>query len=139
MKKAIGLTVAAIVALTAAAIADTTIDPVNHSAWGANIGFTDWRPSTTDGVNIGANFCAGFIYAANVGWTDTLPPFTSFVLLTQTTGPAVSWTATSTQPWLLVANGSGPAGLSVTSPGRYASRSLNALPSWTRCRVARWL
>jgi hypothetical protein len=48
--------------------ADTTIDPTNHYAWGANIGFTDWRPNPTDGVNIGDNFCAGFIYAANVGW-----------------------------------------------------------------------
>ena len=47
---------------------DTTIDPTNHYAWGANIGFTDWRPSTIDGVNIGTNFCTGFIYAANVGW-----------------------------------------------------------------------
>src|SRR5213075_3150711 len=68
MKKAIGLALVAVVALTTAAIADTTIDPLNHSAWGANIGFTDWQPSTTDGVNIGTNFCAGFIYAANVGW-----------------------------------------------------------------------
>src|SRR5205085_2691932 len=48
--------------------ADTTIDSANRYAWGANIGFTDWRPSTTDGVNIGPNFCTGFIYAANVGW-----------------------------------------------------------------------
>jgi hypothetical protein len=48
--------------------ADTTIDPTNHYAWGANIGFTDWRPSTTDGVNIGPDFCSGFIYAANIGW-----------------------------------------------------------------------
>ena len=48
--------------------ADTTIDLTNHYAWGANVGFTDWRPSTTDGVNIGPNYCAGFIYAANVGW-----------------------------------------------------------------------
>ena len=55
-------------ALTTTARADTTIDTVNRSAWAANIGFTDWRPSAADGVNIGANFCAGFIYAANVGW-----------------------------------------------------------------------
>src|SRR5436190_671485 len=54
--------------LAGAANADTTIDPVNRYAWAANTGFTDWRPSTTEGVNISANFCSGFIYAANVGW-----------------------------------------------------------------------
>src|ERR1044071_10387731 len=59
---------AALVLSALAARADTTIDPANHYAWGANIGFTDWRPSIPDGVNIGENFCAGSIYAANVGW-----------------------------------------------------------------------
>ena len=48
--------------------ATTTIDPTNKYAWGANIGFTNWRPSDADGVAIGDNFCAGFIYAANTGW-----------------------------------------------------------------------
>ena len=48
--------------------AQTTIDPVNKYAWGANLGFTNWRPSDADGVVIGDNFCAAFIYAANVGW-----------------------------------------------------------------------
>src|SRR5215212_2569048 len=57
----------ALVRITSAR-ADTTIDPTSRYAWAANIGFTDWRPSPTDGVNIGPNFCAGFIYAANVGW-----------------------------------------------------------------------
>src|SRR2546421_9894453 len=68
MKKTLGLALAIIVIRIAPAHADTTIDPTNHHAWGANIGFTDWRPSPTDGVNIGPNFCAGVIYAANVGW-----------------------------------------------------------------------
>src|SRR5205823_3590164 len=68
MKKTIGLALATTLMGIASAHADTTIDPTNHYAWGANIGFTDWRPSTTDGVNIGPNFCAGFIYTANVGW-----------------------------------------------------------------------
>jgi len=48
--------------------ATTTIDPTNKFAWGANIGFTNWRPSDADGVAVGNNFCFGFIYAANVGW-----------------------------------------------------------------------
>src|SRR3954470_24709771 len=68
MKKTLGLALAIILIRIAPAPADTTIDPTNHHAWGANIGFTDWRPNTTDGVNIGTNFCAGYIYAANVGW-----------------------------------------------------------------------
>src|SRR6476646_11480687 len=68
MKRWLGLMVGITMSLVAASRADTTIDPTNRYAWGANIGFTDWRPSTTDGVNIGDNFCAGFIYAANVGW-----------------------------------------------------------------------
>src|SRR5215212_10231515 len=68
MKKTYGLALTIILIRIASAPAETTIDATNHHAWGANIGFTDWRPSTADGVNIGANFCAGFIYAANVGW-----------------------------------------------------------------------
>lgn len=48
--------------------AATTIDPTNKFAWGANIGFTNWRPSDADGVNIGDTFCSGFVYAANTGW-----------------------------------------------------------------------
>src|SRR2546423_10798449 len=68
MKKTLGLALAIILIRIAPAPADTTIDPTNHYGWGANIGFTDWRPNTTDGVNIGTNFCAGYIYAANVGW-----------------------------------------------------------------------
>src|SRR5205085_1050459 len=68
MKKILCLVATVTFALSVSSHADTTIDPSNHYAWGANIGFVDWRPSTTAGVNIGANFCAGYIYAANVGW-----------------------------------------------------------------------
>src|SRR4051812_2571872 len=68
MKKTIGLALAITLIRIGSAHADTTIDSTNHYAWGANIGFTDWRPSTVNGVNIGTNFCAGYIYAANVGW-----------------------------------------------------------------------
>src|SRR3954467_4918727 len=68
MKKIVVVAAAITLAFIASGRADTTIDSVNHHAWGANIGFTDWRPNTTDGANIGPNFCVGFIYAANVGW-----------------------------------------------------------------------
>jgi hypothetical protein len=68
MKRAVGLAAVITMMLLASSRAATTIDPVNKYAWGANIGFTNWRPSVADGVNIGGNFCSGFIYAANVGW-----------------------------------------------------------------------
>lgn len=68
MNKIVQFAVAITLPLIASAHADTTIDPANRYAWGANIGFTDWRPSTADGVSVGPNFCSGFIYTANVGW-----------------------------------------------------------------------
>ena len=48
--------------------ADSTINSTNSYAWGANIGWTNWRPSLTDGVMIGEFICSGYIYGANVGW-----------------------------------------------------------------------
>ncbi len=48
----------------------STIDPAAPYAWGANIGWTNWRPSTADGVGIGEYVNSGFIYAANVGWIN---------------------------------------------------------------------
>jgi hypothetical protein len=66
--KSIGLALTLIVVGIAQVEADSTIDLTNHQAWAANFGFSDWRPSSTNGVNIGLNFCSGFIYAANVGW-----------------------------------------------------------------------
>ena len=46
----------------------TTIDPSNKYAYGANIGWMDWRGDTNSGARIGEYVCAGYIYAANVGW-----------------------------------------------------------------------
>jgi hypothetical protein len=48
--------------------ADSTINPSNNSAWGANIGWMNWRPSAADGVAIGEYVCSGYVYGANVGW-----------------------------------------------------------------------
>jgi hypothetical protein len=52
------------------AFAGTTIDPVNRYAYGANIGWMDWRGDTNNGVVIGAYVCSGYIYSANVGWIN---------------------------------------------------------------------
>lgn len=50
--------------------AATTINSVNKFAYGANIGWMDWRGDTNNGAVIGEYVCSGFIYAANVGWIN---------------------------------------------------------------------
>jgi len=52
------------------ASAATTIDAANRYAWGANVGWMDWRGDTNNGVVIGAYVCSGYIYSANVGWIN---------------------------------------------------------------------
>jgi hypothetical protein len=54
--------------LALTATAATTINPANKFAYGANIGWMDWRGDTSNGAVIGEFVCSGFIYAANVGW-----------------------------------------------------------------------
>ena len=41
---------------------------VSNSAWGANIGWINFRGDQTNGAVIGDFFCSGYIYAANAGW-----------------------------------------------------------------------
>ena len=50
--------------------AATTIDAGYHYAYGANIGWMDWRGDVAHGAVIGEYVCSGFIYAANVGWIN---------------------------------------------------------------------
>ncbi len=50
--------------------AATTIDATHRYAYGANLGWLDWRGDTTHGVVIGAYVCSGYLYAANVGWIN---------------------------------------------------------------------
>jgi hypothetical protein len=52
------------------ASAATTIDPVNKYAYGANIGWIDWRGDTNSGAVVGEYVCSGNIYSANVGWVS---------------------------------------------------------------------
>src|SRR3981081_1529365 len=59
-----------LVVLPLAANATSTINSTNAYAWGANIGWTNWRPSATDGVVIGEFVCSGYVYGANVGWIN---------------------------------------------------------------------
>jgi hypothetical protein len=48
----------------------TTMDPVNHYAYGANIGWVDSRGDINHGAVIGEYVCSGYIYSANVGWIN---------------------------------------------------------------------
>jgi hypothetical protein len=50
------------------ASAASTINAVNRFAYGANIGWMDWRGDIANGAVVGAFVCSGNIYAANVGW-----------------------------------------------------------------------
>src|SRR5262245_10093398 len=56
--------------LAGVAGAATTINPINRFAYGANIGWIDWRGDVASGAVIGAFVCSGRIYSANVGWID---------------------------------------------------------------------
>ncbi len=69
MKTTLALLLASIVLpVCARAQTGSTIDPGAPFAWGANIGWTNWRPSTADGVRIGEFVVSGYLFAANVGW-----------------------------------------------------------------------
>lgn len=50
--------------------AATTIDAVNRYAYGANVGWMDWRGDFTNGAIIGEYVCSGYIYSANCGWIN---------------------------------------------------------------------
>lgn len=50
--------------------AGTTIVATNKYAYGANVGWLDWRGDTNNGAVIGEYVCSGYIYAANVGWIN---------------------------------------------------------------------
>ena len=56
--------------VTVAVDAESNINPEHALAWGANIGWTNWRPSATDGAEVGEFVCSGFVFGANVGWIN---------------------------------------------------------------------
>jgi len=57
-------------ALCQLATAGTTINITNKLAFGANLGWLDWRGDTNNGAVIGEYICSGYIYAANAGWIN---------------------------------------------------------------------
>ncbi len=55
--------------------ATSTIDLNNNSAWGANIGWTNWRTETSISLipksSSQAEFvCSVYVYASNAGWIN---------------------------------------------------------------------
>jgi hypothetical protein len=70
MKRTLILAAALMLTTLSFGRAATTINSTNAFSWGANVGFLNWRPSTADGVNIGAFICQGYVYGANVGWIN---------------------------------------------------------------------
>ena len=48
--------------------AATTIQPTNSFAYGANIGWINWRGDVTSGAVVGEYVCSGSIWSANCGW-----------------------------------------------------------------------
>ena len=60
----------ALASLLNTASAATTINSANKFAYGANIGWMDWRGDVASGAVVGEFVCSGFIYSANVGWID---------------------------------------------------------------------
>src|SRR4051812_27641027 len=53
-----------------AVLPPTTIDAANKYAYGANVGWMDWRGDVTSGSVVGEYVCSGYIYGANVGWIN---------------------------------------------------------------------
>lgn len=61
---AIGLLLGA----AAPSLAATSINATNHFAYGANLGWVDWRGDTNQGAFAASNVFSGYIYAADTGW-----------------------------------------------------------------------
>lgn len=51
-----------------AARADSSIDATDRYAWGANIGWIDWRADGTNGAVFSRQFASGWLWSANIGW-----------------------------------------------------------------------
>jgi hypothetical protein len=94
--------------------ATSTIDLTNNSAWGANIGWTNWRPdfdaTNTEGVVVGEFICSGYIYASNVGWINLgngFTPSAGHIQYSNSTATdfGVNYTADPTQPGVGILRG----------------------------------
>jgi len=64
------LSTACILGMASLVLAETTIDPMNKNAYGANVGWINAQGDITNGMVVGQAFCSGYIYSANCGWID---------------------------------------------------------------------
>ncbi len=64
------LLILALAAPVFSGLAATSVDFVNRYAYAANLGWLDAVADTNNGAVIGAYYCWGNIYAANVGWIN---------------------------------------------------------------------
>lgn len=51
-----------------AAQAATTINATNRHAYGANVGWVNFRSDVTNGAAIGLYYSTGYVWSANCGW-----------------------------------------------------------------------
>lgn len=49
-------------------LAATTINSANKYAYGANLGWMDWRGDGTNGAVIGEYVCSGYVWVTTIGW-----------------------------------------------------------------------
>lgn len=68
MPRSFLLSFVAILGMASLAAAQSNVSDTERYAWGANIGWVDWRSSAATGAVFRSNIAAGYLYAANVGW-----------------------------------------------------------------------
>lgn len=49
-------------------LAGSNIAPERALSWACNLGWLNWRPDASTGVEVGQFICSGYIYSPNVGW-----------------------------------------------------------------------
>jgi hypothetical protein len=52
----------------APAPAATSIDPAHPYAYGANVGWVNFRGDVANGAVLGQSYCTGYVWSANCGW-----------------------------------------------------------------------
>lgn len=63
-----GIGVAVVMATCLRATADTTVDPSNPYAYGANIGWLNAAGNGAQGLSIAQNVCEGYVFSPTLGW-----------------------------------------------------------------------
>ena len=68
------IAIATTLILTAHALAQSDVDPVNKYAWGENVGFLNFRdagdPAASKGVRLHNRFLSGYVWGENIGYVN---------------------------------------------------------------------